>query len=312
MPTVQKVILDTDIGDDIDDALALALICASPELELVGVTTVYGNVEARSRQARTVLSACGKKYRDIPVAAGCGAGICARRLVAGNSRQMYLDKVIPNQDGSCLPVDQLPPLDRRHGVDFLIETIMNGAGDIIPIMIGAMTNLALAMIKEPKILAKIPRIVVMAGEFRSPTAEWNIRCDPEAAAIVFNSGIPIDVTPFIIGITVQFRQEHIDRIAATDRPLAKNLANAIACFQSHGARPDHRPMPSLFDPMAVATMVVPDLVTWKRGTVSVELQGDTTYAMTMFKEKPDGIHRVAWDADQDRSFEYYLSRVLAM
>lgn len=304
-----KVILDTDIGDDIDDALALALICASPELELVGVTTVFGNVLARARQARTVLKVAGERFASIPVAAGCGAAMASRPI---HGIKAYLDDVLPNQDSTCLPESQLPPLEKRHGVNFLIDTIMAGKGDIIPITIGAMTNLATAMVMERRIVAKIPKVIAMAAEFKRPFAEWNILCDPEAAHIVFSSGIPMDIITWDIGHTVSFDQGNIDRLNATQRPLSQRLAAAITAWQNAHHHGGAKPMPSLYDPMAIATMVQPDLCTWRTGTVSVELAGAKTYGFTTFAEDKGGVHRVAWDADRDRSLDYYLTRILSV
>lgn len=300
----QKVILDTDIGDDIDDALALALICASPELDLVGVTTVFGNTPARTRQALTELVIAGRP--DVPVATGCGATMASRKNESPNGR---LDNV-PNQDGTCLPAAQLPKPDPRHGVDFLIETIMSGAGDIIPITIGGLTNMAMALVKEPRLVQKIPKIVAMAAEFRQSMPEWNIVCDPEAAQLVFASGIPMDVTTFHIGISAQFRNEDLARLAASPVPLAQYLHRAISAWQAHNRNPHHEPMPSLFDPLAVATMIQSDLCTWRQGAVSVELQGQSTYGYTHFNARADGKHRVAWDVDRDRAINWYLDRIL--
>ena len=303
-----KVILDTDIGDDIDDALALALICASPELELVGVTTVFGNVLARARQARTVLKVAGERFARIPVSAGCGASMASR---PNHGVKSYLDDTLPNQDGTCLPESELPPLDQRHAVKFLIDTIMAGKGDIIPIMIGAMTNLATAMVMERRIVAKIPKIVAMAAEFKRPFAEWNIWCDPEAAHIVFSSGIPMDVITWDIGHTVMFDQSHIDRLNTSQRPLSQRLAAAVAAWQKTHGDPKHA-MPALYDPMAVATMIQPDLCTWRSGTVSVELAGSKTYGFTTFAEEKNGPHRIAWDANREQSLEFYLTRILSV
>jgi purine nucleosidase len=299
----QKVILDTDIGDDVDDVLALALVCASPELELVGVTTVFGNVDARSRQARTVLSLAGEVSRNIPVCAGCGASIASRPL---HNLKAYLERELPVQNASCLPESDLAPADPRHGVDFIIETILGGNRDIIPITIGAMTNLAMAIVKEPKIIAKIPKIVSMAAEFERNFAEWNILCDPEAAAIVFNSGIPVDVTTWTIGNIATFRPEHVVRLAEGKHPITQNLSKAIALWAG-----DRGWMPHLYDPVAVATMIQPDLVTWKQGRVTVELQGQNTYGYTKFTEDPAGPHKVAFGTDRDTVLEFYLDRVLA-
>ena len=303
-----KLILDTDIGDDIDDALALGLICASPELELLGVTTVFGNVLARARQARTVLKVAGERFARIPVAAGCGASMASR---PNHGTKAYLQDELPNQDSTCLPEDQLHPLDKRHAVNFLIDTLMAGSGDIIPIVIGAMTNLAAAMVMERRIIAKIPRIVAMAAEFKSPFAEWNIQCDPEAAHIVFGSGIPMDVITWDIGHTVMFDQSHVDRLNTSPRPVSQRLAAAIAAWQNAQSDPK-KAMPSLYDPMAIATMIQPELCTWRTGTVSVELAGTKTYGFTTFAEDKSGKHRIAWDANREQSLEFYLGRILSV
>lgn len=304
-----KVILDTDIGDDIDDALALGLICACPELKLLGITTVFGNVLARARQARTVLKVAGEQFSRIPVAAGCGAAMASRPV---HGAKAYLENSVPNQDSTCLPEAELAPLEKRHAVNFLIDTIMSGGGDIIPITIGALTNLAAAMVLERRIVAKIPKIVAMAAEFKRPFSEWNIRCDPEAAGIVFDSGIPMDVITWDIGHTVSFDQGHIDRLNASRRPLSQRLAAAIAAWQNSHEAAFKKNMPSLYDPMAVATMIQPDLCTWRTGTVSVELAGSKTYGFTTFAEDKTGPHRVAWDADRERSLDYYLMRILSV
>ncbi len=301
-----KIILDTDIGDDIDDALALGLILGCPELELVGVTTVFANVVARARQARTVLKVAGDRFAKTPVCAGCGGAMASRPL---HNIKDYLAGTLPNQDSSCLPEDQLHPQDPRHGVDFLLEQL--NKGDVVPVTIGAMTNLAAAFVKDWNVTKRIPRIVCMAAEFRRPMAEWNIKCDPEAAHLLFSSGIPMDIIPFEIGIQVTFGQDHLNRLAGSARPLALRLSMAITAWQNawsdNGKKP--KPMPHLFDPMAIATMVKPDLCTWKQGHVSVELAGQHTYGYTTFREDATGPHRVAWDANRDQALAFWFDRI---
>jgi len=166
-----KIILDTDIGDDVDDAYALGMILNSPEIELLAITTVFGNTIARSRIARSILAVSGKK---IPVAAGCGSVISPRITYQSKPLEFegypvqqplydYLNDVLPCQHNICLEEKDLPKPSELHGVDLIIETILHGNGDIIPVTIGSMTNLAMAIIKEPAIIMKIPRIVSMAG-----------------------------------------------------------------------------------------------------------------------------------------------------
>jgi len=302
----QKIILDTDIGDDIDDALALGLILGCPEVELIGVTTVFSNVIARARQARSVLKSAGEKFAAIPVCAGCGGSMASRPL---HNLKGYLEDLLPNQDSTCLPEAELQPLDSRHGVDFLVEKL--SAGDVVPITIGAMTNLAMALVKDWRLTKRIPRILAMAGEFRQPMAEWNIKCDPEAAHIVFSSGIPIDVIPWKVGMQATFGQDHLDRLNASSRPLAKRLAAAVSAWQSaHSSIGEKtKPMPHLFDPMTIASFIHPELCTWKRGTIRVELQGQETYGYTTFHEDPSGLHRVAWDVQRDEALGFWFDRI---
>src|SRR5450432_2645022 len=307
MPAL-KIILDTDIGDDIDDALALGLVCASPEVDLQAVTTVFGNVNARARQARTILKIAGERFEKIPVAAGCGASMASRPMF---NTKAHLEN-LPNQDSTCFPESDLPPLDPRHGVNLILDTLRAGNGDITPITIGAMTNLATALVMDRKIISKIPKIIAMAAEFVSYFDEWNIRCDPEAAHIIFTSGIPIDIIQCNIGTTVQMTQHDLDGLKNSDRPLAERLMLAISAWQKNDPSSAKKfGMPHLYDPMTIATMIQPDLVTWKSGTISVELRGQHTYGYTTFEESPTGIHRVAFSANRDVSIKFFLDRILA-
>ncbi len=312
-PTRQKLILDTDIGDDIDDALALGLICRCPEVELLGVSTVFGNTTARARQARTVLAAAGADYRNIPVAVGCERPMSPHPFSDRGMGDMGDCSHVPNQDGTCLAEKDLAPLDRRHGADLLIETIMSHApGEVIPVTIGAMTNMALALVKERKLAGHLKKILVMAGEFRAPFAEWNVRCDPEAAAVVFGSGVAIDLIPWHVGYVVTFAPADVDRLEAAGGDLPKRLHAAIGAWQSaghHGS--NNKPMPNLYDPMTIVSFIRPELCQWRTGRVKVELRGESTYGFTTFRADENGPHRVAWDADRDASIGFYLDRVTA-
>jgi len=312
----RQVILDTDIGDDIDDALALGLILASPELELLGVTTVFKHVVARAAQARTILQAAGRP--DIPVAAGCGAVLSPRVTYSSQAtlgqvaRQAYLEGELPNQHAVALPEAELPPMDPRHGVDFLIDTVMAGNGDITIVTVGAMTNLAMAMVKEPRIIGRLPRIVSMAAAFDRLESEWNIRCDPVAAAIVLGSGAPMRVVGLDVTMQVQFRRQDIDALKASPRPLARVLARSIAEWEAHsGWAHMVQGLPIMHDPLAVASVIDPTLVQWQRGFASVELQGDRTYGYTLFQKDENGAHEYACQVNKEAALDLWISRVLA-
>ncbi len=304
----QKVILDTDIGDDVDDVMALGLILASPELELLGVTTVFRNTMARAKQARTVLRVAGRE--DVPVAIGCGDVLARDVDYLGNQDHPfmgYLRGDLPNQDSTCLPENELPACDPRHGVDFLIETILAGAGDITLITIGSMTNLGMALVKEPKIRAKIPKIISMAGAFDG-RPEWNIRCDPLAARIVADSDIPVDWIPLDVTTRVKFDTERIERLRDCDKPLAKKMMDSIDAWQAHSGWGDG--LPVMHDPLAVATMLQ-ELVEWKTGRVDVVTDAGPALAWTIFRPDKNGKHRYAHKVDPAATLDFWLERITA-
>jgi purine nucleosidase/pyrimidine-specific ribonucleoside hydrolase len=314
MPT--QLLLDTDIGDDIDDAMALALICSSPELQLVGVTCVLGNVAARSRQARSMLTLAGEPYRSVPVAAGCSALLTSRPHPDKPWFRTQLDPDhTPNQDVICLPDAQLPPPDLRHGVDFMIQTLLEGDGSIVPVLIGPLTNFAMAIVKEPRLKRVIPRAVLMAGEFREHLAEYNVRVDPEAAAIVCASGIPLEFIPWYAGVRIaRFTPRDIESLADGKGRLSRCVHDTIRAWQAfhrHGDTtvPLDTHLPSLFDPMAVATVIDESLFEWRRGRVSIDLNDGPGYGYTHFDPDPAGPHRVAWDGDRARCINFFLDRV---
>lgn len=312
----QKIILDTDIGDDIDDLYALSLVLASPELELVGVTTVFGNTAARARQAQTLLKIAGRE--DISVAVGCGA-VMSPHVIYGDkglkyenrpvqpAAFQYLSNARPCQDDSCFPEMELPAVHKEHAVKFLIDTIMATDNNIIPVTIGAMTNLAMALVLEPKIILKIPRIVCMAGAFDRHYSEWNIRCDPVAAAIVFSSGIPMTVVGLDVTTKCVFNQEHLEKLNSGTGPVVKNLAQATKLW------PGKYPM--LHDPLAVAVIFRPDLVETQNGKVSVELRGNKTYGFTVFeecKEGEQGPHDICVRVKSEEVIDLWVKRCLQL
>ena len=172
------ILFDTDIGDDIDDALALALALQSPELDVRGVTTVIDDVELRTRLAWKELGIYGR--RDIPLATG--------------APEPLLDKIRNNRSRQyevLTPADVFPPAARKHAAEFIVETLMASPDKITIVPVGPLTNIALALKTEPRIRQKIERIVLMGGAFFPPRAEYNILRDRVAAEIVFQSGVPI-------------------------------------------------------------------------------------------------------------------------
>jgi len=313
MPERTRIILDTDIGDDIDDAYALALILASPELELKGVTTVFRNTVARARLAQTILVLGGRA--DIPVAAGCAAPLSPRldlvppdlphgRVSLRRRAKELLEGTPPKQSVASLPESDLPPLDRRSAVNFLAGALMEGDGKTVVVTIGAMTNLAVALTVEPRLTERIPHIVAMAGVFGGQGPEWNIRCDPVAAAIVFESGIPMTVVGLDVTMKCRLTDEQVAALGRGGTPMLRALEKAR---EASGYR-----QPVLHDPLAVMTMFCPELVRSRKGRVTVELGGEATYGMTRFVPDDSGPHDVCVEVDAAAAVNVWMERVLAL
>jgi inosine-uridine nucleoside N-ribohydrolase len=311
----QSVWLDTDIGDDTDDLLALALICASPELTLTGISTVFGQTRDRARLAQTFLATVGSSALHTPVSAGCGHEMnCA--MDTWMSQQPFWPngpvRRAPIAQLACArPAALLPPLAPTHGVDALATHLRKHSGETIPIAIGALTNLATLLLRYPGLKKSIPRLVVMAGEFKTPKWEWNVRCDPVGAACVFDSGIPIAVIPWEIGMTCTISRLQLDDLFAQRTPTGRLLARAVRLWRKAKYTPGQTAMPHLFDPMAVAVLLHPEWFEWRRGRVTVSFAPET-FAHTRFAPDAKGPHRVAWTVTTGPAVRTVWRRILSL
>lgn len=279
------IILDTDIGTDIDDAFALALIMSSPEFQLLGVTTVSGDTAARARLAARFLWEAGGKWRQVPVVAG--------------------------PPGSPQPIDQThwadgfvsPQILKESAVDFLRTQFHRRPGEITLIAIGALTNVAALLNADPVVAKKIKRIVLMGGSIArgyepgsGPEAEWNIKSDPAAARTVFASGIPILMAPLDVTAMLQLGEAGRRRVFEQGTPLSTSLAALYRLW--------NRENPILFDPMAVALAIDQSLCQTRSLAIEVDGQGFTRVSKTAHANAT-----VALETDPARFFEFYLSRV---
>jgi inosine-uridine nucleoside N-ribohydrolase len=285
LPAKIPVILDTDIGSDIDDAFALALIINSPEFELLGVTTVSGDTAARARIAAKMLWEAGGKWREIPV-------------VAGAPR--------PKQDINQAPWAKDfvgPQVLKESAVDFLRGEIHHYPGEITLIAIGELTNVAALIKADPLAAKKIKRIALMGGSIgrgyepgSKPDAEWNIKSNPAAAQVVFSSGIPIIMAPLDVTAMLKLDAAARTRIFSQNTPVTNALA-ALYHLWNHET-------PTLFDPMAVALVLKPALCQTQDLAVEVDDKGFTR----IVDSKPANT-TVGMSTNSDRFFEFYLSRV---
>ncbi len=289
------VILDTDIGDDIDDALALSLALQSPELNVLAVSTVLQHGDARRDLVARILELYGRP--EIPV--GVGA---ERPLVAPPLH-------VPLVQASAIPPGFHAPGERRNGVELIIDTCLRSPEKVTILAYGPLTNIALALRAESRLRDKIERIVLMNGVFFRPGLEYNTMTDPEASAIVYSSGLPVETVGLDVTMQCQLTAAQLGRLEASTLPTVRFLMQLIHLWQ--GANPGH--LPILHDPLAIAVTDRPGLVTLRAGRVEVETRGTPheTYGMSVFHPDPAGNVRVAEEVDSAGVVDFFLDRVLA-
>ena len=270
------VLFDTDIGDDIDDAIALALALQSPELDVRGVTTVFGVVDQRTRLAWKELALYNRK--DIPLATGAGDPLLDAPVFQ-KARQF---EVLTDADAP-------PDKARRRAAGFIIETLLASNQKLTLVPVGPLTNIALALRLEPKIKDKIERIVLMGGAFKRLYSEWNIQRDRAAAQIVFSSGVPIVAVGLDVTLQCKLEAKDLARLRAAQNPATQFLVRLIELWQN--GKPEQTPI--LHDPLAVASVFRPDLITTETGGVEVETGSPLTFGMTIFKPSAKGTTRIA-------------------
>lgn len=285
--TKAKLIIDTDIGDDIDDALAIALALNWPGADLIGITTVFRNVKERARLALTEL----KVYnRDIPVHMGIGHPLI-------NDADLG---AIPCQCAAADKSIEVPV--GKNAVDFIIDTCMSSSDLITLVPIGPLTNIAAALRLEPRLAQKV-RIVLMGGYIGKPQPEWNIMCDPEAAHIVMSSGADITMVGLDVTMRCQMQPQHMQAFEASSKPEIRFLYELIKLWQGSAVGR----MPILHDPLAVTVALDPSFVTLKPMDIQIELVGHYTRGMTMPK---DGTSvKAAVDVDVDRFMKRFMDVV---
>jgi purine nucleosidase len=299
-PTVPiDIILDTDIATDVDDCLALALILASPELRLRGITCVYGDVDLRARYTMKLLTLHGSA--DIPVTAGA-------RLPLLNKRPIYWEG---HEGAGLLTGDDADiAYSREHAVDFIVRTAHENPGQIHLVAIAPLTNIALALMRDPAL--PLAHITIMGGVARSidrldlPVAEHNIVCDPEAAHVVFASGIPTTVIPLDLTTQVRIYREGAARIRARGTPYHEAVARQVEMYPRFAAQG----YTHVHDPLAVAAVIDPSFIRTERVRIDVELAGQYTAGATVIRADAAGHIDFAVSVDVAR-FEAWLVERLA-
>jgi purine nucleosidase len=261
---IRHIILDTDIGTNPDDCLALALVLASPEVQLVAVTTVFGNVLLRARIALELLRLRG--IRDLPVAMGAEAPLVHNRPVdwAGYEGQGLLETA----DRTLEPAQE-------HAAELIARTVMARPGEITLLAIGPLTNVALALRREPRLGEALGGLVLMGGvvggpaSLHLPETEHNFRSDPEAAQVVLRTiptGTAVTIVPLDVTTQVRLRSPDLERIRAAGDPFHQAVARQVSLYPPFV----QRGWAYLHDPLAAAALIEPLLVRMEPRTATVE------------------------------------------
>lgn len=254
MPASHRVILDTDIGTDVDDLMALALILGTPAIELLGVTTVYGDVDLRARMTKRVAAIAGA---DFPVHAGASETLSGREVWwAGHEAVLYENLAQEEIDGT-------------DAVGILIETVCESPGTVDVIAIGPLTNIAAAITRDERFAASVRHLWIMGGSFVDDEPEHNLRSDAAAAAIVFGAGIPTTVSGLEVTRLINMGRDALERIggaAAIGKAIQAEITQWWAFWGTEWNVPH--------DPVTVLTMTRPELFTYSpEGTVTVLTSG---------------------------------------
>ncbi len=305
-----RIIIDTDPGQD--DAVAILLALGSPEIEVLGITAVAGNVPLAltEKNARKICELAGKPETKV---------------YAGAIRPMVRPLVTAEQvhgktglDGPALPEPTMP-LQEQHAVDFLVETLMREeAGTITLCPLGPLTNIALALVREPRIAGRIKRIVLMGGGFfeggnTTPAAEFNIYVDPHAADVVFRSGVPIVMMPLDVthkALTTGPRIEAFRKLGTRPAVATSEMLEFFERFDEAKYGTDGGP---LHDPCTIAWLLRPELFKGRECNVVVETASELTMGMTVIDwwgitNRPKNA-LVMRDIDADGFFALLVERI---
>jgi len=327
----KKVIIDTDIGigisgSDIDDGLALILALRSPEIDVEAITTVAGNVSVNEATdcALNLMEILG--IEDVPVAAG------ASRPLLGDIdpiRKVY-NTILNKADikSSWKPKPTKLKCASIHAVDLIVSKVLEHPNEITLIAIGPLTNIAMAIRKEPVITKSIKEIIVMGGAATilphnvTPVAEFNMYIDPEAAKIVFHSGLPITLVGFDVTMKVFLKEEHLNMVENCNSFLGRYIAEQVKpwiVFLQH-LFPDrlefHHGCP-LHDPLAVAVAIDRSLVKTEKMYVDIETMGKLTRGQVVADRGwaifPPAGHPnvdVCVEVDAERFMELLINRIM--
>jgi purine nucleosidase len=310
MPEARKIIIDTDPGQD--DAVAILLALASPELDVLGITTVAGNVPLALTElnARKICELAGKP--ETRVFAGASHPL-SRKLVTAEHVHGRT-----GLDGPTLPAPQMH-LQDQHAVDFIIDTIMESdAGEITLCALGPLTNVALALQRQPQLADRLAEIVLMGGGLFeggnvTPAAEFNIYVDPEAAQIVFSCGVKLTIMPLDVTHKALTSRVRVEAFRALGNRAGIATAELLDFFERYDESKYGTDGGPLHDPNVIVWLLEPQIYSGRQINVEIETSSDLTRGMTVadwwgVTDRPKNGFFVR-DLDDDRFFAILVDRI---
>lgn len=305
----QRIILDTDPG--IDDALAILLLAASPEISLEAITVTHGNTDVDKclKNALKLVELAG--IAGVPVARGASEPLVKELTVAeethGDGGLGYA--VLPNASVNASPLT---------AVQTIIELVHKYPNEITILAIGPVTNIALAIHKDPSILKLIKNVVIMGGAIHypgnmTPDSEYNVYCDPEAFDIVLRSGLDITVVPLDVTYKCLFTTEHVARLSSAKKEIRDFITDSTRFYMEFHAEYQDIMGCAINDPLAAAILIRPDLVSLRDYYMTIELKGEHTRAKTSvdhFKvlgKNPNT--KVAMEVNVGAFMDFFIERV---
>jgi inosine-uridine nucleoside N-ribohydrolase len=304
-----KLILDTDPG--IDDALAFILLKAMPEISLQAITTTHGNttVQKCTENALKLVELLGME--DIPVAEGAYEPLVKTLSVA---EETHGDTGLGH---AVLPASKIKPV-AINAANLIIDIVNANPGEITILCIGPVTNLALALLKEPSLRKKIKNVVSMAGTIHypgnaTPSSEYNVFCDPEAFEILLRSGIDLTIVPLDVTYKCLFTKAHIERLKGARADIHTFIDRATAFYMDFHLEYQGIEGCAINDPLAAAILLKPELVTMRDYYVDIELHGDFTTAklsadhFVALGNPPNA--QVAMEVDVEGFMDFFIERV---
>ncbi|SDP33691.1 purine nucleosidase [Phyllobacterium sp. YR620] len=306
----RKIIIDTDPGQD--DALAILLAFSSPELDVLGITAVAGNVPLALTElnARKICELAGRP--DAKVFAGADRPLLRPLITAEHVHGKT------GLDGPDLPVPTMP-LQTQHAVDFIIETLRREEpGSVTLCALGPLTNVAQVLIRAPELSPRIREIVLMGGGFFeggniTPTAEFNIHVDPHAAQIVLQSGVPVTILPLDVTHKALSTAKRVDRFRNMGTRAGDASVELLEFFERFDEEKYGSDGGPLHDPNVIAYLLKPELYGGRTCNVTVETANELTLGMTVVDwwgvtDRPNNAYYIR-DVDDEGFFDLLIERI---